>query len=80
MTTKPAVKKTVKKTAKPRKKVKVKEVDPKIRKAVRRRYGIKSEMRRGGRYSTPDEIAERPEAWSGDVSDLLEDEVEVGSE
>ena len=79
MATKTAVKKTVKKVAKPRKKVKVKEADPKIRKAIHRRYGIET-ARRGGRYSTPEEIAERPEAWTGDVSDLLEDEVEVGSE
>ena len=79
MATKPAVKKTVKKTTKPRKKVKVKEVDPEIRKAIHRRYGVKT-ARRGGRYSTPEEIAERPEAWSGNASDLLEEEVEHGSE
>ena len=79
MATKPAVKKTVKKTAKPRKKVKVKEIDPEIRKAIHRRYGIKT-ARRGGRYSTREEIAENPEAWSGDVSDLLEEEVDHGSE
>ncbi len=80
---KAVVKKTtdlvVKRTAKPRKKIKVKEVDPKIRKAIQRRYGIKS-ARRGGRYSTPDEIAERPGAWNGNVSDLLEEEIEHGSE
>ena len=66
----------VKKTAKPRKKVVVKEVDPKVRKALIRRYGVKSEGRRGGRYATPKEIAEKPEAWEGDVSDLLEDSLE----
>ena len=79
MATKQAVKKTVKKTIKPRKKVKVKEIDPEIRKAIHRRYGIKT-ARKGRRYSTPEEIAERPEAWSGDVSDLLEEEVTNGSE
>jgi len=81
MTTKVAkkpAKKVVKKTTKPRKIVR--EVDPEIRKAVQRRYGVKTPARRGGRYSTPEEIAENPAAWSGDVSDLLEDEVEVGSE
>ena len=57
----------------------IKEVDPKIRKALQRRYGIKTEMRRGGRYSTPEEIADNPAAWDGDVSDLLE-EVENGNE
>ena len=79
MTVKPAVKKTVKKTIKPRKKVKIQEVDPEITKAIHRRYGTKT-ARRGGRYSTREEIAENPEAWSGDVSDLLEEEVEHGSE
>lgn len=78
MTTKKAV---VKKTTKPRKKkVIVKEVDPKIRKAVQRRYGVKTPARRGGRYSTPEEILENPAAWNGDVSDLHEEEVEHGSE
>ena len=78
--TKKTAKTVVKKTTKPRKKAKVKEVDPKIRKALQRRYGIKSEMRRGGRYSTPAEIAEKPEVWDGDASDLLEEEIEHGSE
>lgn len=63
----------VKKTVKPRKKVVVKEIDPKIRKAVIRRYGKQSSARRGGRYSTPAEIAENPAAWDGDVSDMLEE-------
>ena len=71
--TKKTTKKVVKKTAKPLKKVEIKEVDPEIRKALQRRYGIKSELRRGGRYSTPDEIMNDPEAWTGDVSDMLED-------
>ena len=61
-------------------KVVIEEIDPKIRKAVLRRYG-KQSTRRGGRYATPDEIMDNPEAWSGDVSDMLEDdEVENGSE
>jgi len=60
--------KAVKKTASPRK-----EIDPEIRKAVIRRYGKKSKNRRGGRYSTPDEIMDNPAAWDGDVSDMLED-------
>ena len=71
--TKKTTKTVVKKTAKPRKKAKVKEVDPKIRKALQRRYGIKSELRRGGRHATLDEIMDNPEAWTGDVSDMLED-------
>ena len=70
--------KVVKKTAQPRKK-KIIETDPAIAKALARRYGIRAAGRRGGRYSTPEEIAEKPEAWDGDVSDLLEEEVD-GSE
>ena len=52
----------------------IKEVDPEIRKAVIRRYGRKSNSRRGGRYATPEEIMENPEAWDGDVSDMLEED------
>ena len=65
----------VKKTAKPRKKTVVKEVDPNVRKALRRRYGIKQQGRRGGRYATPKEIMDKPEAWDGDVSDMFEPEI-----
>lgn len=57
----------VKKTASSRK-----EIDPNIRKAVIRRYG-KQSTRRGGRYATPKEIAAKPEAWDGDVSDMYEE-------
>ena len=71
--TKKTTKKVVKKTAKPRKKVEIKEVDPEVRKALQRRYGIKSELRRGGKHATLDEIMDNPEAWTGDVSDMLED-------
>ena len=81
MAKKPVTKKAVvKKTTKPRKKVEIIEVDPVIRKAIRRRYGIKSETRRGGRYATPNEIAEHPEAWDGNVDDMLDAEIEDGSE
>jgi len=76
--TKKTAKTVVKKTAKPRKRIEVKEVDPKIRKALQRRYGRKSGNKRGGRYATPAEIAEKPAAWVGDASDLLEDDVDDG--
>lgn len=45
-----------------------------------RRYGIKSEGREGPRYSTPEEIMEKPGAWEGDVSDLEEPEAEEPTE
>jgi len=60
-----------------RKNVVIEEIDPNIRKAVLRRYGKKS-TRRGGRYATPKEIAAKPEAWDGDVSDMYEEEIDNG--
>ena len=54
------------------KKATKKRVDPSVTKALARRYGIKS-TRRGGRYVTPEQVINDPEAWDGDVTDLLED-------
>ena len=48
-------------------------VDPAVTKALARRYGTKKTIE--GRYSTPKEILENPEAWEGDVTDLLEDDL-----
>ena len=56
------------------KKKQLKQVDPAVTKALARRYGIKTAVR-GARYNTPEEVLNNPEAWDGDVTDLLEDDL-----
>ena len=52
-----------------------KELNPTVAKALARRYGIKNAAR-GVRYSSPEEVLNNPEAWDGDATDLLEDDLE----
>jgi hypothetical protein len=46
-------------------------VDPAV---LKRRYGIKPLASGMNPISTPEEIAKRPDAWDGEVSDLFEDQ------
>ena len=55
----------------------IKQLDSSVAKALARRYGIKN-ADRGVRYSTPEAVLNNPEAWDGDVTDLLEDDLETG--
>lgn len=50
------------------------QVDPELTKNLARRYGTKKPTR-GVRYSTPKDVLNNPEAWEGDVTDLLEDDL-----